>query len=86
MAEWIRFAVWGGLHVSSVRSRKTNERSRNVQQPVEVPSPEEIELRAAQIRAGWSPRDHQKRGSGRASLEVCEISLAAHRRGFSYEF
>jgi hypothetical protein len=51
-----------------------------------VPSPEEIQSRAAKIRADWTPRQHAKRSLGLGHLEVIEVRSHSRRRGFSEDW
>ncbi len=52
----------------------------------DVPSQEEIRIRAARIRKDWTPRQHVKRSMSGGPLEVVEIRSASRRRGFSDEW
>jgi len=51
-----------------------------------VPSVEEIQIRAAKIREGWTPRQHVKRSLGGGPLEVVELRSHSRRRGFSEDW
>jgi len=50
--------------------REARQLQRHVNKPRDLPTPEEIEERAAQIRAGWSPQERARRAGGRIRYTI----------------
>ena len=65
---------------------RTRKPSLNPKTFPNVPSPEEIQSRAAKVREDWTPRQFLKRSLGGAPLEVVEIRSHGRRRGFSEDW
>jgi hypothetical protein len=65
---------------------RTRKPSLNPKTFPNVPSPEEIQSRAAKIREDWTPRQYLKRSLGAAPLEIVEIRSHGRRRGFSEDW
>jgi hypothetical protein len=43
---------------------------------VYLPNPDEIERRAAEIRAGWSAREYRRRGTDRQPVRLSPVRFA----------
>jgi hypothetical protein len=65
---------------------RTRKPSSNTQNIPNAPSAEEIQIRAAKIRADWTPRQHVKRSLGGGPLEIVEVRSHSRRRGFSEDW
>jgi hypothetical protein len=65
---------------------RTRKRAPSVKNFPNVPSQEEIQIRAARIREDWTPRQHFKRSMSSGPLEIVEIRSSSHRRGFSEDW